>query len=210
METQLVYTTPANFLSYMITNPGKWKTYFTQCAFSKSAFEQEVPWISSEAIDKISEFIKPGMSVLEFGGGGSTLFFANKGLEVTTIESSIAWKSNLESKLVEHDLENFAVYYRPFEAEDESSLRNSRYMNALPDMLYDVILVDGPEIGGYKARPLCFEWAEQHIKEGGIIIVDDSWRYTQLLEENSAVYVKEYPGIGPGRKGMTKTDIYYY
>lgn len=210
MKNQHVYTTPVNFVSFMIANPGLWKTYLTKCAFSKSAFEQDLPWLSVEAINKIYDRLEPGMKVLEFGGGGSTLFFAKNNLSVTTIESSMEYKTNIESKLLSNNLTNVEVLYRPFDITNEAELRNSKYLNSIPDAGFDIILVDGPEIADYKARPICFEWAEKNIKAGGIIVVDDSWRYPQLLTENNAIYVDECAGIGPGRKGMTKTDIFYY
>jgi predicted O-methyltransferase YrrM len=194
----------------MISHPEKWVDYLRKCAFAKSAFEQETPWISLEAIESLQETIKPGMSVLEFGGGGSTLFFAKEGLKVTTIESDADWKHNIEQQITAKGLSNVEILLREFEVQPESSFRKSTYMLALPGHSYDVILVDGPEIAGYKARPICFEWAEKNINENGIIIVDDAWRYGHLLTQNNAKSVKEFVSIGPGRKGITKTDIYYY
>lgn len=210
MENQLIYTTPKNFMSYMISNPGKWKDYVTKCAFVKSPFEQEIPWISYPAIEAITARIKPGMKVLEFGGGGSTLFFANKGLDVTTIESDIDWKTNIENQVNAKGLKNVKVFHRHFNVQPEHTFRKSEYMVALPGQTYDIILVDGPEIEGYKARPICFEWAEKNINKGGIIIVDDAWRYPQLHKNNHAKSYKEFEGIGPARKGITRTDIYFY
>ena len=210
MENLLVYTTPQNYIAYMVSHPEKWGDYLRKCAFSKSSFEQETPWISLEAIESLQESIKPGMSVLEFGGGGSTLFFAKEGLNVTTIESDADWKYNIEKQIRAKGLNNVEILFREFEVQPESSFRNSAYMLALPGHSYDVILIDGPEIAGYKARPICFEWAEKNINENGIIVVDDAWRYGHLLTQNNAKYVKEFVSIGPGRKGITKTDIYYY
>lgn len=210
MENQLVYTTPQNFISYMMSHPESWIDYLSKCAFSKTSFEQETPWISLEAIKSIQDIIQPGMKVLEFGGGGSTLFFANNGLEVTTIESNMDWKENIEKKVRSKGLENVEILFREFEVQPEKNFRKSEYVLALPGHTFDIILIDGPEIGDYLARPVCFEWAEKNINEGGIIIVDDAWRYTQLLTKNNAKAVQEFASIGPGRKGMTKTDIYYY
>jgi len=211
MENNLIYTTPQNFMSYMIANPGKWKDYVTKCAFtSKTSFQQEVPWISLPAIEAIDKSVKPGMKVLEFGGGGSTIYFAKKGLDVTTIESDLDWKTNIENQINSKGLKNVKILYRHFNVQPENTFRKSEYIVALPGSTFDVILIDGPEIADYKARPVCFEWAEQNIKPGGMIIVDDAWRYTQLLTRNHAKSVKEFSGIGPGRKGMTKTDIYFY
>lgn len=211
MENNLVYTTPSNFVSYMFTHPQRWKDYVTKCAFTpKTPFDQETPWISLPAIEQLEKRIKPGTKVLEFGGGGSTLYFANKKADVTCIESDRSWIQNLQKKIAEKGHTNVKVLYRNFRVQPEAEFRKSEYMVALPGETYDIILVDGPEIEGYKARPVCFEWAEKNINKGGIIIVDDAWRYPQLHKNNHAKSYKEFEGIGPGRKGITKTDIYFY
>ena len=210
MENQFIYTTPQNFISYMFSHPESWIDYLSKCAFSKTAFEQETPWISFDAIKRISKIVKTDMKVLEFGGGGSTLYFANKGLDVTTIETDMNWKLNIEKKLQAKGLKNVEILFRDFKVEPVDTFRKSEYLMTLPKQSFDVILIDGPEITDYCARPLCFEWAEKNINKGGIIIVDDSWRYSQLHSSNNAIKYHEFSSIGPGRKGMTKTDIYYY
>jgi hypothetical protein len=40
-----------------------------------SPLEIELPWISYAAIDFLDGYLKPDMTVYEYGSGGSTLFF---------------------------------------------------------------------------------------------------------------------------------------
>ena len=49
-----------------------------------------------------------------------------------------------------------------------------------------------------------------HIKPGGIIVVDDSWRYPKLRQENRAQKHRIFQSVGPCRPGVTSTDIFFY
>ena len=77
-----------------------------------------------------------------------------------------------------------------------------------------MIVVDGQDFGGTgigsRFRPACFERAEQCIKTGGLIVVNDSWRLTELRAHNRAKKVHICEGIGPCRMGVTSTDVFEY
>ena len=70
-------------------------------------------------------------------------------------------------------------------------------------------MVDGTEEETV-VRPRCFALAETRIKTGGIIIVDDSWRYPELRAHNHASSWREFRSTGPCRPGVTSTDIFFY
>ena len=59
-------------------------------------------------------------------------------------------------------------------------------------------------------RPVCFQLAETVIKPGGIIIVDDAWRYADIIKNHLAKERRDFQSIGPCRPGVTSTDIYFY
>jgi spermidine synthase len=79
----------------------------------------------------------------------------------------------------------------------------------MPDEKFDVIVVDGSE-EWTRIRPVCFEKAQEHIKPGGIIVVDDSWRYSEIRERHRAKSFRVFQSVGPCRPGVTSTDIYFY
>jgi len=200
-----------NLAGYLISHPNHWPDYVTKCAFTKkSPMEQELPWLSLDSIEFLEEYLDDTMKVLEFGGGGSTLFFANRVNSVLTIEGDQGWIEQLNSNIKKFGINNVTIKHSPLDASNPKEMYASDYINTLPSRQFDVILVDGPEIADFQARPVCFEWAERHVKKGGLIIVDDSWRYTQLRTQNKAKSHKVYMGIGPCRKGLTSTDIYFY
>ena len=206
------HTTLPELLGYLITRPQALPEYLFGCLLNgKSSFEQQLPWISYPAIHFLNGFLDRNMDVFEFGGGGSTLYFARKTKQVLTVENNEEWIKLLQKGLTDNKLHNAEVLYRPFNRDKAETFKESEFYRSLEGRgTYHVILVDGLEINGYAARPACFAEAEKHIKPGGIIIVDDSWRYPQLHTANKAKSYRVFKGHGPARKGLTQTDIYFY
>ena len=74
---------------------------------------------------------------------------------------------------------------------------------------FDIVVVDGSE-EWTQVRPVCFQYAENFVRKGGIIVVDDSWRYPVLRRENKAKRYQVFQSVGPCRPGVTSTDIFFY
>jgi SAM-dependent methyltransferase len=176
-----------------------------------SPLEIELPWISYAAIDFLDGYLKPDMTVYEYGSGGSTLFFASRVARVTSIEHEPLWYSRVQTKLQEKSVTNANLQLVEFDLSPTADFENSHYVQSLRDTEADVILIDGLEdCSTYHRRPICFALAETQIKQGGIIILDDSWRYTHLRQKNSAVRVQVFESTGPARPAVTSTDVYFY
>jgi hypothetical protein len=168
-----------------------------------------LPWFSYAAIDFLDSWLKPHMTVCEYGSGGSTLFFATRVKSVFAIEDNASWQELVMSKLAQRGLQNATVRLCPFDFKNPAGFEQSAYLHALPDERFDVIVVDGSE-EWMKVRPACFRKAESHVRAGGIIVVDDSWRYPELREHNQAQRFQVFQSVGPGRPGVTSTDVFYY
>jgi predicted O-methyltransferase YrrM len=176
-----------------------------------SPLEIELPWISYAAIDFLDGYLKPDMTVYEYGSGGSTLFFASRVARVTSIEHEPLWYSRVQTKLQANSVTNVNLQLVECDLSQTPDFENSPYVQSLRDTEADVILIDGLEDWSkYNLRPICFTLAETQIKQGGIIILDDSWRYTHLRQKNSAVRVQVFESPGPARPGVTSTDVYFY
>jgi len=181
-----------------------------------SPLEIELPWISYAAIDFLDGYLKPDMTVYEYGSGGSTLFFASRVARVTSTEHDPRWYSRIRTKLQAHSVTNANIQLVECDLSQTPDFENSHYVQSLRDTEADVILIDGFERDApeddpkYNLRPICFALAETQIKQGGIIILDDSWRYTHLRQKNSAVRVQVFESPGPARPGVTSTDVYFY
>ncbi len=200
----------AMLCGYLATHPQMLPTYIRQSINrSVSPIALELPWISFAAIQWLEKFLKPSFAVAEFGGGGSTLFFAGRTASVLCVESHQDWIQKIEDALAERNISNVSVQLHPFDPRDQEAYARSGYLASIEGNSYDVILVDGYE-EDVELRPTCFYHAQEHVREGGIIIVDDSWRYLSLRENNRAKEWREFRSIGPCRPGVTTTDIFFY
>src|SRR5882757_5946449 len=151
----------------------------------KTPFDFEIPWFSYAAIDFLEDFLRPHMTVCEYGSGGSTLFFARRVRSVFSIEDNSEWFARVKAELTAKSLRNATLCLHPFNFKETGGFEDSAYLHAVPEEQFDVIVVDGSEEWDH-VRPICFAKAETRIKAGGIIIVDDSWRYLELHKKNHA------------------------
>ncbi|PDT87317.1 hypothetical protein CO669_26035 [Bradyrhizobium sp. Y36] len=166
-----------------------------------------LPWFSWSSIDYLREALNGSMNLFEYGSGGSTLFFAERVQQVSSVEDQKGWYDHLQKVLGKRNVTN--VDYR-FEAITSKTLEGSDYLLSL-NRPYDIIVIDGSEDWpSHIVRPACFTHAQQYIRPGGMIIVDDAWRYDGLLPHSKAKKHLKFQSVGPGRFGVTRTDIYQY
>jgi len=149
------------------------------------------------------------MNVFEYGSGGSTVYFAKNCASVTSTEDNKQWLERVDTRLAAQGISNATLQFRPFDFHHPVDFEKSDYLHSIPDRHFDVIVVDGTE-ESVQVRPACFQYAESRIGPGGIIIVDDSWRYLRLRPTHSAKSFREFRSIGPCRPGVTSTDIFFY
>jgi Methyltransferase domain len=168
-----------------------------------------IPWWSFAAIDFIGKQCRPEFEVFEYGSGGSTLFFAERCKSVTAVEDHAEWRDSVEKALAARSLKNAELLVRPYDFRAAVDFESSSYLQALGEKSYDLIVVDGQDWGA-DIRPVCFHRAESYIKAGGMIVVDDSWRYRGLKQSNRAKEVRTFESVGPCRVGVTSTDVYFY
>ncbi len=175
----------------------------------KTPLDLELPWFSYAAIDFLDEFLKPEMTVCEYGSGGSTVFFARRVKSVFSIEDNSEWYELVTARLQAKGLLNAKLKLCPFDFKNPAGFEHSAYLKAMPDERFDVVVVDGSE-EWTQVRPICFVKAEEHVKRGGIIVVDDSWRYPVLRDKNHAQDYRIFQSVGPCRPGVTSTDVFFY
>jgi len=209
-----MYGTVPQKIGRVITNLILHPQYISRCLthnilHEKTPLDLEIPWFSYAAIDFLEDFLKPNMSVCEYGSGGSTLFFAQRVNSVFSIEDNAKWFELLSARLLQKDIRNVTLKLCPFDFKEPKGFENSEYLHAIPDQRFDVIVVDGSE-EWTQVRPICFQKAEARVKQGGIIVVDDSWRYPRLRQSSRARNHKIFQSVGPCRPGVTSTDIFFY
>jgi hypothetical protein len=198
----------------LITNLVLHPQYIPRCLAhnvinGKTPLDLEIPWFSYAAIDFLRTFLQPRMTVCEYGSGGSTVFFARRVQSVFSIEDNAKWHELVAARLRRLDLHNATLKLCPFDFKNPVGFEQSDYLHAIPPRKFDVLVVDGSE-EWTQVRPVCFRKAEEHVAEGGVIIVDDSWRYPGLRENNKAKRFRVFQSVGPCRPGVTSTDIFFY
>jgi predicted O-methyltransferase YrrM len=171
--------------------------------------ELGLPWFSYAAIDFLAKHLRPEMNVCEYGSGGSTIFFAKRTQSVFSIEDNEKWFELVSQRIEQLELRNVQMKLCPFDFKNPQNFENSSYLRALPDKKFDVVVIDGSE-EWKQVRPTCFEHAEAFIAPGGLIVVDDSWRYPGLRVKNRAKRHQIFESVGPCRPGVTSTDIFFY
>ena len=196
-------------------------------AKGKSPLLDKVPWITFSSISFLNNYLKEGMKVFEFGTGGSTLFFLERGTNVVSIEHDVEWAAkvresvNSDSKewvltIVEPDLEK-DFSNRRFDNPYDYISSDKRYfdmsfrkyvstIDSYPDKFFDLIMIDG------RARPSCLVHALKKVNVGGVIVLDntDRERYlsTMNLIKRCDFNFFDFPGASPYVNFFTRTSAW--
>lgn len=180
--------------------------YLHKKGWSRSAEERTacdmkgnpLPWMSYPFIDFIKERLNKQMSVLEFGSGQSTLFFASRVAHVVSIEHDLEWKNLLTSKLPD----NVELIWVQLE-------RNGEYCRSglSTKKLFDIIVIDGRD------RVNCTLNSISILNDNGVIILDDSERveyydiFTRLNQDGFKSI--SFSGMSPGLPDEKITTVFY-
>jgi hypothetical protein len=93
------------FLKYSKNHRIPWKAfsefkpYYAYNKLLKSPAEAGLPWIAHGSFVYLENFLEPKMKVLEFGCGGSTLYFAKNGCDVVSIEDDPKWYFEMAKRI---------------------------------------------------------------------------------------------------------------
>jgi len=200
----------AKLAGHLMRHPGNLPRYISQNVISRKApVELDLPWFSYGAIDFLENYVGRETRVFEFGSGGSTLFFAQRVKSVVSVEDNAEWCDIVARRIERDGMKNADLRHIPVTFTTDDAFKNSDYLNAVRESTFDVIVVDGTDWTA-NVRPICFEVAEEQIAPGGVILVDDSWRYHDLRRTNRARRFEVFESVGPARYGVTSTDVYFY
>jgi predicted O-methyltransferase YrrM len=123
------------------------------------------PLLNDEAVEFLDSIVEPGFSVFEFGSGGSTVWFAEQGCIVYSVESDEDWYRAVKDTL--NGLGLLAnLDYTPASNNVESLEYAGRILE-FGDQSFDLVFVDG------NARPHCIVNALPRVKVGRWMVLDD-------------------------------------
>lgn len=193
------------------------KDYFLLC---------RQPWITFDAVDFLDTINLQNKRIFEYGSGGSTLYWLDKGASVVSIEHDSVWfnktkslispSHRLDYRLVLPEPEPEEVYSKKdpanpddYISSDEQKFSYKSYVCQIDEFdngFFDVVLIDG------RARPSCIKHSVAKVKSGGVLILDNSDReyYTErtdyLLHDH--FFHKVFFGAGPLGTAFWSTSIY--
>ena len=165
----------------------------------RTTLELRLPWLPFQIIDRLDEVLTPESSVFEYGGGGSTLWMAERAGEVVTVEHDPEWADALRARTA--GLPNVTLLVRSA-ADDYAD-----YVPAIddyPDEHFDVVVVDG------RQRVRCFEHALPKVRPGGMLLLDDSERSRyaptfELARKHRHVTIR---GLAPSKSKTAQTTVW--
>ncbi len=197
---------------YMAKSPKNAVRWVNGRIQKKSPMDLRLPWIAWDCIDELSSSrLWPGMRVFEWGAGGSTLFFLERECEVVTIESSPAWTDAIV-RAVENLGGSASERWelRTFDIAGSREQGQAFIDTVAQGHPWDLVLVDG-FLTEWPSRLSCLKRAREHVKPGGMLVLDDAWR-NEFLEVPELLLPgwkrERFRSLGPCRLGVTQTDIY--
>ncbi len=176
------------------------RALWVRSLFSVMDFEDftqlDVPWWTFAASTEVSSFLaqRPNARVFEWGSGSSTVWLAQRSESVTSIESDAGWAQRVSAAVPEH----VTIVTPPVPKATRStrarsthtrskrwgyrSLDFTSYVSAIDTVPgdFDLIVIDG------RAREACFEKALPRLKNGGLIVFDNTnrQRYRRVLRRH--------------------------
>ncbi|RIW12269.1 class I SAM-dependent methyltransferase [Algoriphagus lacus] len=182
-------------------------------------YKASKPWIAHFAFQRLKSLIRPNMSVLEFGSGGSTLYLADKVESIYSIEHDPFWFKEIHKELekypsvthvlVSPEKKEGVEQYKSVNGLFSTGLDFEKYAHAadhLPDNSIDLLIIDG------RVRPQCLKQTKSKLKPGGILLFDNADResYQETIKsELNGWKMEMYNGVTVYDAFFNETRIYY-
>ena len=124
------------------------------------------PWLSFGAIIALESLVNKQMNVLEFGSGGSTIFWAKNCKSVKSYENDAQWFKDVKQKT--KYLKNVELVLS-----DRRGLRLG--LNSEPNNSYDLVLIDSDP--RHSRRLALANRAIYKLKRGGWLVVNNYQKF---------------------------------
>ncbi len=215
--------------------------YLTKCGFLESAEAklslrdgEPIPWFTYPAIRFLEQEITKDLSIFEYGGGQSTLYWSRRVKHIASVDHDPAFEDHVRQSLPDDaefylipeeaplsDKQKIWAERKPDLPEPERNIRTYRsgqlneafqgYALKLleyPSDTFDVVIVDG------MARVMSTWAAIQHFSNGGFIVFDNSdrafyQRAFDLLQQAGYRRI-DFWGMGPINPYEWCTSIFYH
>ena len=161
---------------------------------------EPLPWYTYPCIDFLSQRDYSDKTILEFGGGQSTLWWAKRAKRIVTLEGDEAWYHSIKSKMPE----NVDIRHIRVESADVCVEHVNSILESLDVSGFDVIVIDGH----FRAEMIPI--ARRVMTEDGMIVCDNAEGYGFFEGfQDSELNRVDFAGQVPGVIGMHDTSIYF-
>ena len=150
-----------------------------------------IPWFTYPSIEYFKQLNLKSKIMLEWGSGNSSRFFSERVKMVYSVEHNEEWYNHVST----------------FEITNQKlRLSASDYAQCASDFneRFDIILIDGIE------RHACAKMSQKLLKQGGLIILDNSDRYPDIAKmfRESGLIEIDFHGFGPINDYTWTTSIF--
>ncbi|SIT27803.1 hypothetical protein SAMN02744133_112135 [Thalassospira xiamenensis M-5 = DSM 17429] len=157
-----------------------------------------IPWITYPCLKFLEDRLPSGISVFEYGTGGSTLWWADRAEKVVTCEHDSVWYDRLSASLPANVKSNLVA----LEYGGDYCKKVLEYVDC-----FDVIFIDGRD------RVNCVKNSLSALSRDGVLILDNSdvSEYEEALTFLAEKGFKriDFPGPGPINIHPWRTSIFY-
>ena len=153
------------------------------------------PWMSKQEIDLILSLLNKDDIMLEYGCGGSTMFFPNYVKEYYSIESDESWANSVEKIMPKNVTMHCIPVVRPDDPDQKHAIKWDQLYTTKIYHAYKEYIETGSKIGKQfsrilidgRARPQCARYMYDFIDNDCIIFIHD-WHpcrthYRSVLEK---------------------------
>jgi predicted O-methyltransferase YrrM len=212
------------FFRYSKTYHIPWKAfsefpvYYNYNKILKSPAEIGLPWIAHGAFLYMENFLTPNMRILEFGCGGSTLYFAKKVGQVISIEDNHEWYTVMKERTNTFsgvELRHIPVDKEFISGEFASNMDELKHTHSyktyalgaseVQNESIDVLVIDG------RARIGCLRTNLSKVKRDGIVLFDNTDRtaYATGIQEILGEWDRfDFSGVTVSEYYFTQTSIF--
>jgi len=181
-------------------------SYLKRLGYFKSVNEKQpvdingrpVPWMAYPMIQFLQDRLHPGLNLVEYGSGFSTLFFSRHAGKVDAVEHNREWFESISKRLPDNANVDFIETANRREYVGYVENRNADA---------DVVVVDG------RFRVECAALSAEVLKKSSVIVVDDTdrERYREIygiLRKRGYRYI-EFEGLKPAKFEESRGTVFY-
>jgi len=186
------FITPFHFSYYT----GHFRSSIAKKPISKKG--RPIPWYTYSLISYLENLDFSTCSVLEIGGGNSSLWWASRSQKVLCLESDPEWFNHLKNKNKFNNLELKLI-------EKNTLIEHIQSDTYEAPLKYDIVILDGMD------RHLLIKDCIKLLSDQGILIADDSDRYdySNALEGTGLNRI-DFHGYAPSVILPKCSSIFFY